>query len=1225
MKKLQFALFSICALSSALLSAQKPDQTYQPFTLAFRLTPAEASAIARQPKPLLDEAWLHTLADTLFKPEEEDQLPPGAYLLVQAKAEELIAELFLANTLKANILNTSRDFAFALVDSLGKDVPDARALLNGKVVPFDPEQKCYRSPKGKQGGLLEIFAGDELLLAEVENIGLTRSKPFWDLYYRALRNKKGLIRQLNKPAALTKACVGIAREKSYIRRNRRAETRNFKGYIAMSQPLYRPGDTLRIKAYLTTGNKGKPWNKPLELGLYENRSNPKIQRTIAPSSPGSFEFIWPINDSLTLDRNIGVSFGYNARAEKRPRRLTAEFRYEDYELSEAKFEAKATQETFRRDEPVRILLSALDANGQPMVEGQYKLLLSSGWVNQYFEDELYVPDTLWHTSLPLAASGETEVIVPDNIWPEASLRVSVRAQFTNSAGELQGKTFTFNVDREFVPVVASVKNDSIFIFIKKVSSDIQLSESLIPKESGSGSLEQANFSLLESWHDRDNDTERAITLPYSGPLSLGLKDLELLSNGQSVLRNLLENTPYTTEPRGSVWWEGDTAHLKISNPARVPLRWWVARNKDIVASGASTEAKWRWESVASAPTDFTLHYAYTWEGEERSRDLNLTTPPKKLLSIRLEQPELVQPGEQVQVKIKVLDADDRPVKNAQLSAGAYNAQFEYLDSDTYGGVLPYVEPKIRQRPAKTPRRKQRFVLQEADDKQFVAPLNLAWQKRLGVDRLLYYQLRNISEAPLPPAGTARGYYQSLPLDSTAFVYPWSGRLPNLPSQADSFALHRPQFVPYIMQSGKAVPIHLIWCNNQLVWYSGTTDSRPYSFYGNPGYNSLQLRTRDGEFRLDSLWLEKGERLVFSIEKEDIAATNAGQKRVSFSKAGNLGKLRARYQPRSPSPTPYERTTLQKTMFLWRPDRQGNGFQYFWESAESIHIVSEAPSYYLGQNKPQIVGPFPPGSMITNLRSAKYVRSFQFEPGFEYKIEEGRERLYQSNWPPDTLTFSGKVYLHDPSHVALGPQHIFPVSLEKPQLKYSFAGTSKPGTGKFHLGKLPIEIPLLAYALAGDTLLGPFNPLNSTISGIRPGAYRLLLLGKEGQFAERSIFIRANATFHLDIEQALFRKALQGDPIDSLFHLSWSEAEKRAVLAQNVPFSQSLSAGDTRILQGKVTDDTGEELIGASVKVMQNGFFIRGLITNVEGDYRIFCLDRALTTWKLAIPVILPNV
>jgi len=51
--------------------------------------------------------------------------------------------------------------------------------------------------------------------------------------------------------------------------------RPMRGYLATSQPKYRPGDSLRVSAF-ATHPKGRPWNKELELEI--SHYNRTIQR-----------------------------------------------------------------------------------------------------------------------------------------------------------------------------------------------------------------------------------------------------------------------------------------------------------------------------------------------------------------------------------------------------------------------------------------------------------------------------------------------------------------------------------------------------------------------------------------------------------------------------------------------------------------------------------------------------------------------------------------------------------------------------------------------------------------------------------------------------------------------------------------------------------------------------------------------------------------------------------
>ncbi len=52
------------------------------------------------------------------------------------------------------------------------------------------------------------------------------------------------------------------------------------------------------------------------------------------------------------------------------------------------------------------------------------------------------------------------------------------------------------------------------------------------------------------------------------------------------------------------------------------------------------------------------------------------------------------------------------------------------------------------------------------------------------------------------------------------------------------------------------------------------------------------------------------------------------------------------------------------------------------------------------------------------------------------------------------------------------------------------------------------------------------------------------------------------------------------------------------------FAATTTLPDPTILQGKVTDDTGSPLIGATIKVFKDGNIVRGSMTDVDGKYRL---------------------
>lgn len=62
------------------------------------------------------------------------------------------------------------------------------------------------------------------------------------------------------------------------------------------------------------------------------------------------------------------------------------------------------------------------------------------------------------------------------------------------------------------------------------------------------------------------------------------------------------------------------------------------------------------------------------------------------------------------------------------------------------------------------------------------------------------------------------------------------------------------------------------------------------------------------------------------------------------------------------------------------------------------------------------------------------------------------------------------------------------------------------------------------------------------------------------------------------------------------------------MPQQARIYRQANAGNATVLQGRVMDENGEPLIGATVKVLKGSDFVRGTITDFDGNYRITPLD-----------------
>ena len=118
-------------------------------------------------------------------------------------------------------------------------------------------------------------------------------------------------------------------------------------------------------------------------------------------------------------------------------------------------------------------------------------------------------------------------------------------------------------------------------------------------------------------------------------------------------------------------------------------------------------------------------------------------------------------------------------------------------------------------------------------------MDSTWMEKMSLKEDLYYQVR------FPEDGLLMEY--------TSY-------------QSDSFYNQIAQFTPYVVRNGKMQTIHLIYCNNRIVFFKEASPSRRYVFVGAEGYNNIQIRTTDALYTIDSVFLKKGEKLELSLDE-----------------------------------------------------------------------------------------------------------------------------------------------------------------------------------------------------------------------------------------------------------------------------------------------------------------------------------------------------------------------
>src|SRR5690606_34897245 len=100
--------------------------------------------------------------------------------------------------------------------------------------------------------------------------------------------------------------------------------------------------------------------------------------------------------------------------------INGQFEYEDYELKSNHYEFRADKENHFHGQDVSLYASGTDINGLNLFDVQMNITVLTKLVDESFDDQVIVPDTMWNYDQKLENIAETKVELPDSIFPRAN-------------------------------------------------------------------------------------------------------------------------------------------------------------------------------------------------------------------------------------------------------------------------------------------------------------------------------------------------------------------------------------------------------------------------------------------------------------------------------------------------------------------------------------------------------------------------------------------------------------------------------------------------------------------------------------------------------------------------------------------------------------------------------------------------------------------------------------
>lgn len=506
---------------------------------------------------------------------------------------------------------------------------------------------------------------------------------------------------------------------------------------------------------------------------------------------------------------------------------------------------------------------------------------------------------IWDYQSKLGETGALELEVPADALPEEASLIKIQAHFSRPGEDLQVKEISFWYD----PVAIDLYNEHSKIHVHAYGQPYQL---WAEHEWG----RQLVYSGTEAQHLRINPIVKAYSTGFEKPEIY----LNLNNDQPDALADQLVWTTRNLNKEQSI-----TLH----NPLGVSIWYRISHtNGKLIQEGWTKDTLFQWVQQRKKFSDLHLHYQYWWGNKFLTQD-RFIPHQKRQLQLEWIAPEQIYPGQNLDLQLRIQDEQGNALSGVDLTAGAINAQF---DNELPHSPLTLASDEIR------PLAYWKIELQ---------PLKKTWQQPL--DYVFYKKLTALHNDP---------YY--------LYRYFENGFLSDaIPLDTSSFFQQNAFFAPFVVKQGKIQPVLLVYVNDTLTYFGGSTVGVKYNFHTVPGNKLIRIRTSSGLYTLDSIQLKSGYRtnLLVDALRYQMAQASPG---ITFT-------------PMPDTLTDAEKELLAKSMLLTDESRE----TYAWDNAGH---------FYAGlshSNKNHLVGPFTRGGQVHYIQP--YFRKQVFEFPLKHSI------------------------------------------------------------------------------------------------------------------------------------------------------------------------------------------------------------------------------------------------
>ncbi len=912
LKRLKFLLLLIFLSSTSSVFAQIPLKNKTSLDIKiYKLDQTQFMQIQKYQREMINDS-IGLFTTHFFKslPIEKsrflDSLPFGHYFLVSSVGKRITFKTYSKSYFKIQSFGYNNEIWHIITDQEDNVIKEATVSIKDKEFNYQPDCNCYSTPAKRMRDTLKITYLN-----------------YYD-FYKISSN------YLQKPA--------YQETSNEYQKENRSNVRILPGYVAFNQPKYRKNDTVRVKAFLVN-EKGKPWRKKKVLLKYKTPSGKTVVLgKVKRQSEGAYVKDFVLSESFRLG-TYELSFWKTwdeVMLRKEP------FQVEDYQLNPSNtYDAQITQKVYHRGQDVEFILKAVDVNGLALLDAKAKVTIQADRFYDFYDKFFYwngKPDSYrFEKEVLFDVAGETVVTFPDSLFPNVHMRYKAYVSYSNDLGNLYNRSFDVYFDAKPNHFEFKLKGDSLMIdhFTLGVNSP---------------------YSKLELISMRKNEIieSKFISAPYREKIDL-FNTRYILKDGEG---KEIKRIGLNASGEIPVYLVGNRTHdsitVELKNELQMPVSYQVFKRGQKIDGGQWQKGESPIIYVAADSTldDYHIFYSILWRGRHYIKEQFFYTDETKL-NVEINQSDIVFPGANVPIEVKVTDYQNKGVEGANISAYSINNLFPTIPLPN----LPYFG-RLRQNTLyKFNVSQERFSMHKNDI--------------ITNDYINHFDLRKVP------------YYR--------FFYPENG----VGIFQDTIKGEQSELAVYAHRMNETSAIRAVYINGVPMAIDGTSNQVIGVFSKPAGTYELKLRTNTHLYTIKNVKLIAGQKTYLCLNEAFIE----GNPNVSYLKIGKIPFTKPEWD--------YFKSTC--LLIKQSPDKyvlEQGGFV-----VDAGKLVAQSLFYESGYPYYRI-GPFTKGKINVYNKKTDSISAFDFYPGFLYSIDSIGQIIVDKPIPDEPKPLKlGNISLH----------------------------------------------------------------------------------------------------------------------------------------------------------------------------------------------------------------------